>query len=79
MLFSYKREWNLAIYKNMKGTYAKWNKSDRERQIPYDFTCMWNLKNKTNRNRNRPINTEKKTSGWVVARGEDSMGMGETD
>ena len=28
--------------------YAKWNKSDRERQIPYDFTYMWILKNKTN-------------------------------
>ena len=27
--------------------YAKWKKSDRERQIPYDFTYMWNLKNKT--------------------------------
>ena len=24
------------------------NKSDRERQILYDFTCIWNLKNKTN-------------------------------
>ena len=22
---------------------AKWNKSDRERQIPYDFICMCNL------------------------------------
>ena len=28
--------------------YANWNKSDRERQIPYDFTYMWNLKNKIN-------------------------------
>lgn len=27
--------------------YAKWNNSDRERQIPHDFTYMWNLKNKT--------------------------------
>ena len=26
--------------------YAQGNKSDRERQIPYDFTYMWNLKNK---------------------------------
>ena len=26
--------------------YANWNKSDRERQIPCDFTYMWNLKNK---------------------------------
>ena len=26
--------------------YAKLNKSIRERQIPYDFTYMWNLRNK---------------------------------
>ena len=25
-----------------------WNKSIRDRQIPYDFTHMWNLRNKTN-------------------------------
>ena len=31
-----------------KGYYAQWNKSDRERQIPYYFTSMWNLKNKIN-------------------------------
>ena len=30
------------------GYYVKWNKSDRDEQIPYDFTYMWNLKNKTN-------------------------------
>ena len=36
-----------------RGYYAKWSKSDTERQIPYDFTYMWNLKNK--------INKEKKT------------------
>ena len=28
--------------------YAKWNKPVRERQIPYDFTHMWNLMNKLN-------------------------------
>lgn len=27
---------------------AKWNKPVREKQIPYDFTHMWNLRNKTN-------------------------------
>lgn len=44
------------------GYYAKWNKSYRERQIPYDFTYMWNLKN-----RNKTvIDTENK---WVVDRG----------
>ena len=25
--------------------YTKWSKSERERQIPYDFTHMCNLKN----------------------------------
>ena len=24
--------------------YTKWSKSERERQIPYDITFMWNLK-----------------------------------
>ena len=27
-------------------TYAKWKKSDRERQILYDLTYMWSLKKK---------------------------------
>ena len=29
--------------------YAKWNKLDDERQIPYDLTYKWNLINKTNK------------------------------
>lgn len=40
---------NLAICQNMDepwGYYANWNKSEWARQIPYDFTCMLNLKNK---------------------------------
>ena len=28
--------------------YATGNKPVRERHIPYDFTCMWNLMNKRN-------------------------------
>ena len=47
ILLSHKKEWNLAICHSMggpRGYYAKWNKSDRERQILYDFTYMWNLK-----------------------------------
>ena len=28
--------------------YAKWSKSDRERQLSYDISYMWNLKNDTN-------------------------------
>ena len=51
ILLSHKEGWNLAICDNMGGPreyYAKWNKSKKERKIPYDFTYMWNLKNKTN-------------------------------
>ena len=47
MLVSHDKEWNLAICYFMVGAsgyYAKWNKSDRERQILYDFTCMWTLR-----------------------------------
>ena len=29
--------------------YAQQNKSVRERQIPYDFTHTWNLRNKTSK------------------------------
>ena len=64
ILSSHKKEWNNAIYSNMDGPnndHTKWNKSDRERQIPYDITSMWNLKKwykwtyLQNRNRHRDI------------------------
>ena len=46
-----KKELNNAICSNMNGSedyHIKWNKSERERQIPYDITYMWNLKYDTN-------------------------------
>ena len=33
--------------------YAKQNKSVREKQIPYDFTHMWNLRNTTDEHMGR--------------------------
>ena len=51
-----KKELNLAICNNMDGAreyIAKQNKPVRERQIPYDFTHMWNLRNKTNEQRKK--------------------------
>ena len=56
----------------------------RERQIPYDFTHMWDLRNKTNKYRKkrqtnkkaRLLNAENKL---VVARGEVGERMGEID
>ena len=50
ILLSHQKEWSLAICNEVEGArvyYAKWNKSVKERQIPYDFTHMWNLENKT--------------------------------
>ena len=65
---------------------AKENKPARERQIPYDFTHMWNSRNKMskakqgkakregNKLRNRLLTIEKKL---LVTRGELGRGMGE--
>ena len=51
ILLSYRKEWNNAICSNMdapRDYHSKWSKSERERQIPYDITYMWNLKYGTN-------------------------------
>ena len=50
-LLSHKKEWNNAICSYMdwlRGYHTKQSKSERERQIPYDITYMWNLKYDTN-------------------------------
>ena len=46
ILLTYRKELNLAICDIMDGLwryYAKWNKTEGERQIPYDFayTRVW--------------------------------------
>ena len=55
--------------------HIKGNKWDRERQIPYDVTYMWNLKKRYKwmyiQNRNRPTDIEHKL---MIAKGE---GLGE--
>ena len=66
--YSATKKLNLAFCNNMDGPreyYAKWNKSDRERQIQYDFTYMGNLKkqDKWTNIRNRVIDTENKIGG----------------
>ena len=32
------------MWMDLTGNYAKWNKSNRERQVSHDFTSIWNLK-----------------------------------
>ena len=51
ILLSHKKEQNGAICSNIYGTrdsHTKWSKSERERQVPYDITYMWNLNYGTN-------------------------------
>ena len=58
-------EYNSARWKRMKSCYlgqhgwillhcAKWNKSDKEWDIPYDFSYMWSLKQ-----------TKPSSDGWL--------------
>ena len=61
----------------LKRYYTKWNKPDRERQILYDLTCMWNLKHKQiseyNKKEARLTDIENKL---VVIRVERGRGKG---
>ena len=68
ILLGHRKEWNLAICDTMGGPWghcAKWNKSDRERQILYDLIYTWTLKSKTKQN-TKLTDREKRL---VVARG----------
>ena len=53
---------------------ANWNKSDKEKQIPYDLTYMWNLKTKQNKTKKqtRLVDTENKS---LVAKEEEGKGL----
>ena len=49
ILLSHKQEEKFTLCDSMDGPgehYATWNKPIRERQIPYDFTHIWNLMTK---------------------------------
>ena len=56
--------------------HTKWSKPDRERQISYDITYMWNLKKLYKwtyvQNRNRPTDIENKL---MVTKGERGGGI----
>ena len=50
IFFSHKKEWDNDIYRNIdwpRDYHTKWNKSERERQIPYYIIYMLNLKHDT--------------------------------
>ena len=83
ILLSYK-ECSSAVCSNVDGPrdyHTKWSKSDRERQILYDITYIWNLKNNTSeciqQNRNRPTDIENKLviTRWDREHGRDKLGV----
>ena len=73
-----KKEWNNAICNNKNGPreyHIKWDKPDRERQISYEITYMWNLRYKWTylQNRNRLTDIKNK---FMVTKGETWGGGG---
>ena len=77
-----KKEWNNGSCSNMDGFrdyHTQWSKSDRERQMSYDITYMWNLKKWYKgtylQNRNR-LTDRKQTYGYQMGkRGRDKLGI----
>ena len=77
ILFGHKRGRNGAICDNVDGTwghYVKWNKSDRERQIPYNLIYIRNLKPKPKPKKSTELTD--KENRLVVARGKEVRGEG---
>ena len=59
ILLSHKKERNLAICNNLGGVRGIIpNEISQRKQIPYDFTHMWNLKNKTRKKKKSEANQE---------------------
>ena len=57
-----------------RGYHTKWNKSERERQIPYDSTYMWNLKYDTNEPIYKTKPDSQRSDLWLPrGRGEGGM------
>ena len=79
ILFSHRKEWNNATYRNTdrSGDYhTKWSKSERERQIPYGVTYMWNLKYDTNQLIYKTETDSDIENKCMVTKGERGMGEG---
>ena len=50
------------MWVKLEGVMLNKNKTVRERQIPYDLTHMWNLGNKTNKQRGKKETNQKTDS-----------------
>ena len=71
ILLAHEEEQNLTICDSMdglRGYYAKWNMSGRERQLPCDFTYMWKLKKNqwTNKAEKNPHRYREQSDGCQI-------------
>ena len=78
ILFSHKKEWNSVICRDIyrpRDCHLKSNKSEREKQVSYNITYMWNLEKWYRwtyaQNGNRDTYTENKL---MDAKGEGEVG-----
>ena len=56
--------------------HTKWSKSERERQIPYDITYMWNLEYNTNEFIYKAETDSQTEKINMVIKGERGLGEG---
>ena len=52
---------------------TKWSKSERERQVPYDITYMWNLNHNANELTRKSLTDREQTCGCRVE--GDNLGV----
>lgn len=74
-----RKTWNDAIHSNEVATrdyQIKWNKSEGERQMPYDITYMWNLKYGTNEPIYRIENKLTNVENRLVVADREGVGIG---
>ena len=74
ILLSHEKERNLDICNNMDrlpGHYAKWNKSDRERQYHIISLMCGVLKTKTKNNQNNKIIDQLERTDWQLPEAGD--------
>ena len=77
ILLGQKKEENFTLCNSMDEPgehYAKWNKIVRKSQIPYDFTYMWNLKNKINEQSKNKLRYREQTGGCQTGGGLGKKG-----
>ena len=70
ILLSHQEGWmpNICINPDVSGgDYAKRNKSNRERQLSYSFTYLWNIRNSMEniRRRKGKMKGERDSEGWM--------------